>query len=71
MFTMIYEAKTGYTGGSLSNTDILTALYYHIMKVDPKNPGWDERDQYVQSKGHAVESYWAILADKGFFQKRS
>lgn len=69
LLTMIYEAKTGHTGGSLSNTDILTALYYHIMNVDPANPNWEDRDRYVQSKGHAVESYWAILADKGFFPK--
>jgi transketolase len=69
LLTMIYEAKTGHTGGSLSNTDILTVLYYKIMNIDPKKPNWDERDRYVQSKGHSVESYWAILADKGFFPK--
>ncbi|MCP3763706.1 transketolase [Domibacillus sp. A3M-37] len=69
LLTMIYAAKTGHTGGSLSNTDILTALYYHIMDVDPARPDWEDRDRYVQSKGHAVESYWAILADKGFFPK--
>ncbi|MBO1510713.1 transketolase [Metabacillus bambusae] len=69
LLTMIYEAKTGHTGGSLSNTDILTVLYYKIMNIDPNNPNWDERDRYVQSKGHSVESYWAILADKGFFPK--
>ncbi|MFA9455361.1 transketolase [Halalkalibacter sp. AB-rgal2] len=67
LLTMIYEAKTGHTGGSLSNTDILTVLYYKVMNIDPKHPQWDRRDRYVQSKGHAVESYWAILADKGFF----
>jgi transketolase len=69
LLTMIYEAKTGHTGGSLSNTDILTVLYYKIMNIDPNNPNWDGRDRYVQSKGHSVESYWAILADKGFFPK--
>jgi transketolase len=66
---MIYEAGTGHTGGSLSNTDILTVLFYKIMRIDPGNPDWEDRDRYVQSKGHAVESYWAILADKGFFPK--
>nr|WP_100406065.1 transketolase [Bacillus solitudinis] len=69
LITMIYEAKTGHTGGSLSNTDILTVLYYKIMNIDPANPKWENRDRYVQSKGHSVESYWAILADKGFFPK--
>ncbi|MBM7570581.1 transketolase [Aquibacillus albus] len=69
LIKMIYEAGTGHTGSSLSNTDILTALYYGVMNVDPKNPNWEDRDRYVQSKGHAVESYWAVLADKGFFPK--
>lgn len=69
LLKMIFEAKTGHTGGSLSNTDILTVLYYEIMNVDSENPDWADRDRYVQSKGHAVESYWAVLADKGFFPK--
>ncbi|MCK2006139.1 transketolase [[Brevibacterium] frigoritolerans] len=69
LLKMIYEAGTGHTGGSLSNTDILTALYYKVMNIDPQNPTWEDRDRYVQSKGHAVESYWAILADKGFILK--
>ncbi|GIN69062.1 transketolase, N-terminal subunit [Bacillus sonorensis] len=65
----IYEAGTGHTGSSLSNTDILTVLYYNVMNVDPQNPTWEDRDRYIQSKGHAVESYWAVLADRGFFPK--
>src|SRR5690606_33180313 len=51
----------------ISCTDILTVLYYHTMNIDPRNPYDDNRDRYVQSKGHSVEAYWAILADKGFF----
>ncbi|MCB5236532.1 transketolase [Niallia circulans] len=66
---MVYEAGTGHTGSSLSNTDILTVLFYGVMKNDPENPKWEERDRYIQSKGHAVESYWAVLADKGYFPK--
>lgn len=66
---MIFEAGAGHTGSSLSNTDILVALFYHVMDVDPTNPKWENRDRYIQSKGHAVESYWAVLADKGFFPK--
>lgn len=69
LLTMIYEARTGHTGGSLSSTDILTVLYYKIMNVDPANPKWENRDRYIQSKGHSVEALWAILADKGFFPK--
>lgn len=66
---MIYEAGTGHIGGAYSSTDILTALYYKVMNVDSQNPNWDLRDRYVQSKGHAVEPLWAILADKGFIDK--
>ena len=69
LFKLIYTAKTGHTGGSLSNTDILTALYYRIMRIDPANPKWEERDRFIASKGHSVESLWCILADLGFFPK--
>ncbi|KQX45410.1 MULTISPECIES: transketolase [unclassified Paenibacillus] len=69
LLKMIHGAKTGHTGGSLSNTDILTALYYKIMKIDLQNPKWAERDRFIASKGHSVESLWCILADLGFFPK--
>jgi transketolase len=69
LMTMIHRAKTGHTGGSLSNTDILTALYYHVMNIDPQQPKAPNRDRFVLSKGHSVESLWCILADKGFFPK--
>lgn len=69
LLQMIYDAKTGHTGGSLSSVDILVALYYEIMKVDPKNPKWDLRDRFVLSKGHGVEGYYNILSDLGFFPK--
>jgi len=69
LLTMIHGAKTGHTGGSLSNTDILTALYYRVMKLDAANPKWAARDRFIASKGHSVESLWCILADKGFFPK--
>ncbi|TDG00762.1 transketolase [Paenibacillus piri] len=69
LLTMIHRAKTGHTGGSLSNTDILTALYYRIMKIDPARPKWEGRDRFIASKGHSVESLWCVLADLGFFPK--
>jgi len=69
LLKMIHRAKTGHTGGSLSNTDVLTALYYRIMNIDPANAKWSERDRFIASKGHSVESLWCILADKGFFPK--
>ena len=67
--TMIYRAKTGHTGGTLSSLDILTALYYDVMRVRPGEPDWPERDRFLLSKGHSVEGYLAILADLGFFPK--
>ncbi len=66
---MIYEGKAGHTGSSLSCTDILTTLYYGVMKVDPNDPKWEDRDRFILSKGHAVEALYCILGDKGFFPK--
>ncbi|MDD9268952.1 transketolase [Paenibacillus sp. GCM10023248] len=69
LLRMIAGAKTGHTGGSLSNTDILTALYYRVMNIDPANPKAADRDRFILSKGHSVESLWSILADRGFFPR--
>lgn len=63
---MVYRAKTGHTGSDWSCADILVTLYYGVMNYQVENPAWPERDRYIQSKGHAVESLWAILADRGF-----
>ena len=67
--TMIHDAKTGHTGGSMSVCDILACLYYDVLNVDPKNPKMENRDRFFMSKGHSVEALWAILADRGFFPK--
>ncbi|TYP57856.1 transketolase [Thermosediminibacter litoriperuensis] len=64
---MTAEAGSGHPGGSLSCTDILVTLYFHVMKVDPKNPNWPERDRFVLSKGHAAPALYAVLAEKGYF----
>ncbi len=64
---MIYEAGSGHPGGSLSVTDILVALYFHIMKHDPKNPDWSDRDRFVLSKGHSAPALYAVLAEAGYF----
>lgn len=69
VINMIYASKTGHTGGSLSDTDILTVLYYSIMNIDPGNSKYEDRDRFILSKGHSVESFYCILADKGFFPK--
>jgi len=67
---MIYYAKTGHTGGALSATDILSTLYYSIMKYDVNHPEWEDRDRFILSKGHSVEPYLVILADIGFFEQK-
>lgn len=66
---MIHAAKSGHPGGSLSIVEILMALYYDVMNVDPKNPYKEERDKFVLSKGHACPALYAVLADKGYFPK--
>ncbi|EOH93767.1 transketolase [Enterococcus pallens] len=66
---LVYNAKTGHTGSDLSCTDLLVALYYDVMAVDPANPDQVDRDQYIQSKGHAAEVLWAVLADQGFIDQ--
>ncbi len=63
----IYEAGSGHPGGSLSATEIITALYFHIMKHDPKNPKWENRDRFVLSKGHSCPTLYAALAESGYF----
>lgn len=69
LLKMIYNAGMGHTGSSLSNIDILTTLFYDVMRINPKNPSWKDRDRFILSKGHGVESYYCILADLAFFEK--
>lgn len=64
---MIGRLGVGHVGGALSIADVLAALYYKYMKVDPSNPKWIERDRFVLSKGHAGPALYAVLADKGYF----
>jgi len=64
---MIYEAGSGHPGGSLSGTDIMVALYFHVMRHDPKKPDWPERDRFVLSKGHAAPALYSVLAEAGYF----
>ena len=67
LLKMIFDAKGGHTGGSLSSVEILVTLYFDVLNVDPANPGNMERDRFILSKGHSVESYYCVLADAGFF----
>ena len=65
---MTGAAGSGHPGGSLSATDIVTALYFKIMRLDPGNPQWPDRDRFVLSKGHAAPVLYAALAEKGFLE---
>ena len=62
-----HSAKAGHPGGSLSAADVFTYLYFEELHVDPKNPGWEDRDRFVLSKGHTAPGLYAALAHKGFF----
>ena len=66
---MIYRAKSGHPGGSLSIVEILTVLYWSEMNVDPKNPKMEDRDRFVLSKGHAAPALYAALIEKGYASK--
>ncbi|MCU0456987.1 MAG: transketolase [Bacteroidales bacterium] len=66
---LIRAGEAGHAGGALSSAEILTALYYNLMKVDPGNPGWTLRDRFVLSAGHKCLVLYATLAEKGFFDK--
>jgi transketolase len=64
---MTHAAGSGHPGGSLSATDILTALYFHTMSHDPVKPEWPDRDRFVLSKGHGAPALYATLAQAGYF----
>ncbi|HQL36805.1 MAG TPA: transketolase [Bacillota bacterium] len=67
IINMIHYAGAGHPGGALSAADIITALYFHVMNIDPKNPKDEGRDRFVLSKGHACPALYAALAERGFF----
>jgi transketolase len=64
---MVYRRKAGHPGGSFSAAEILAALYFHHLKIDPARPGWPERDRFILSKGHAAAALYSALARRGFF----
>lgn len=66
----VYLAQSGHPGGALSCTDILTALYFNEMNINPNEPKMEDRDRLVLSKGHASAALYAILAERGFFDKK-
>jgi transketolase len=64
---MIYQGGSGHPGGALSVAEIVVALYWHALRVDPARPDWDDRDRLVLSKGHAAPIVYAALAHRGYF----
>lgn len=67
VLTMIFAAQSGHPGGSLSAADIVTALYFHFLRIDPLNPAKPDRDRFILSKGHTCPVWYACLAERGFF----
>ncbi len=63
----VHGAKAGHPGGSLSAADIFTYLYFEEMNIDPKNPGMEDRDRFVLSKGHTAPGLYSALANRGYF----
>jgi len=66
---MLEAAGSGHTAGSLGMADILTALYFHILNIEPKNPTWSDRDIFLLSNGHTVPIQYAAMAEAGYFEK--
>jgi transketolase len=64
---MIYRRQAGHPGGSFSCAEIMAALFYHKLRIDPANPNWPERDRFIMSKGHASAILYSALARRGFF----
>lgn len=64
---MLAKAGSGHPGGSLSAADLVTALYFTVLRHDPKNPRWPDRDRFHMSKGHCCPLWYAVLAESGYF----
>lgn len=69
IISMLEKAGSGHSAGPLGMADILTALYFNILKIDPKNPEWEDRDIFMLSNGHTVPVQYATMAERGFFDK--
>ncbi len=67
IITMIGKAGSGHPGGSLSAAEIVTALYFKVLRHNPKDPQWPDRDRFILSKGHAAPLLYAVLAECGYF----
>src|SRR5215472_3209648 len=61
------NGRTAHAGAALSSADIIAALFYHVLRLDPNRPKWDDRDVFVNSRGHGAEPIYVAMADLGFF----
>lgn len=68
---MLSEAGSGHPGGSLSATDIVTALMFDVMRHDVNNPDWPQRDRFVMSKGHCIPAWYSAMAHAGYIERDS
>ncbi|WHH59201.1 transketolase [Petroclostridium sp. X23] len=67
ILTMIYHAKSGHPGGSLSSVELMVGLYFGIMNHNPQQPEWEDRDRFILSKGHVAPVVYSVLARSGYF----
>jgi len=63
----VNHARGGHLGGPLSAADLLSALYFHVMRIRPEDPAWPDRDRFVLSKGHSSIGLYAAMALRGYF----
>ena len=64
---LIHRRGAGHPGGALSAAEIIAVLYFHTLRIDPRQPDWEQRDRFILSKGHASAVLYAALARRGFF----
>ena len=69
IINMTANAGSGHPGGSLSAVELMTSVFHNHMRLDPKNPKWEDRDRFVLSKGHSAPCYYAVLASLGFIDR--
>src|ERR1035438_5567722 len=69
LLTTVHLAGDGHPGPALSAADLIAALYFHILRVDPTQPQWPDRDRFLLSKGHSCPVLYAALARRGFFPR--
>jgi transketolase len=66
---MLHHSQAGHPGGSLSAAEIFAALYFEVMRIDPADPQWEDRDRFVLSKGHGAPIYYSTLTERGYLDE--